>query len=382
MTDLFEIEAPTTTTSLELRRLQRDTRRRQRRVRTLVASAIGLVVLALGASIAWNFIQALKPAADEVADYTGLGQGTVQIIINPGDDGATIAKTLYDNGVIASERAFLLATYDNPDGALKIQPGFYLLPREMKAEYALGILIDPGDLKLEWDLYIREGARKTEILDKISTVFGYTLEEVQAAAADTEALGLPPEAGGELEGWLFASTYGFNPDVDPADVLARLIETTVTVLENAGVPREQWKDTLIKASIIQWEAGSVADMPYVSAIIQNRLLKDPVWNLEFCSTIKYFIPDVVIPTDAQKKIDNPYNTYFYTGLPPGPINSPSEAAIKAAFAPAPGAYLFMTTVNLETGETRFEMSQPEHAVNAAILHQWCKDNPEYNCDNG
>ena len=128
MTDLFEIEAPTTTTSLELRRLQREERRRRRRLRPLAATAVALVIFALGASIAWSFVQALKPVTDEVADFTGVGQGTVQIVVNPGEDGRAIAATLLENGVIASEGAFILEWNDNQDAARLIQPRVLLAP--------------------------------------------------------------------------------------------------------------------------------------------------------------------------------------------------------------------------------------------------------------
>ncbi len=371
MTDLFEIEAPTTTTSLELRRLQRDARRHQRRIRTLIASAIGLVVLALGASIAWNFVQALKPPADVVKDYTGYGQGQVQVIVNPGDDGATIANTLYENGVVASPQAFIQAAYDNPDAALKIQPGYYILPREMKAEYALGAFLD-RDRKIERTITIIEGKTVSWILDKVSSITGYSIEEVQSVAADTEALGLPPEADGSLEGWLFPSTYSFNPDVHPADVLALMIETTVTVLERNDIPPEAWQRTLTIASLIEREAGSDADRPLVSSVIQNRLARD--MRLEFCSTIRYFLPGGLSVTTAETQTESPYNTYLHTGLPPGPIASPGEASIKAAYEPADTSYLFFVTVNPVTGETRFAATLPEHNANKALFKQWCSDN--------
>lgn len=372
MTDLFEIEAPTTTTSLELRRLQRDTRRRQRRIRTLVASAVGLVLLALGASIAWNFIEALKPAADLVADYEGFGQGQVQIIINPGDDGGTIAATLYDNGVVKSEKAFLNETYSNPEGALKIQPGYYVLPKEMKAEYVLGMLIDPGDRKLTKDFTIIEGWTQAKILERVSSIGGYTLEDVQLIASDTAALGLPPEAGGNLEGWLFPDTYSFNPDVHPADVLAAMVQRTVAVLEDNDVPREAWEDTLIIASIVEREAGSDADRPKVASIIKNRIAAGTA--LEMCSTVRYFIPGGIYVSDAETQTENPYNTYLHTGLPPGPISSPGESSIKASLGPALYPYIFMVTVNPATGETRFATTYQEHLANVDVYHQWCSDN--------
>jgi UPF0755 protein len=382
MTDLFEIEAPTTTTSLELRRLQRDMRRRQRRIRTLVASAIGLVVLALGASIAWNFILAFRPAADEVKDYEGLGQGQVPITINQGDDGATIAKTLFDKGVIASEQAFLLETYANPTGALKIQPGYYILAKEMKAEYALAMLIDPGDRKITKSFQVIPGDRLTKILEKIAAQGGFSLEEVQLAAEDTVALGLPPEAEGNLEGWLAADKFFFNPDVHPADVLAAMIRQTVTVLEDLGVPREEWEDTLKIASMIEKEAGSDDDRYNISSVIQNRLHADPAWQLKFCSTVLYDHPEFMDDgrlLDSEIQVASPNNTYIIQGLPISPIASPGEESIKAAFSPPDTPYFYF---NLGYGGvTTFSVTGAEALANKHQYDEWCSEQPAGVCIN-
>ena len=53
---------------------------------------------------------------------------------------------------------------------------------------------------------------------------------------------------------------------------------------------------------------------------------------------------------------SPYNTYLHTGLPPGPIDSPGDAAIKAALHPAHGTWTYFVTVNPKTGLTKFTSS--------------------------
>ena len=53
---------------------------------------------------------------------------------------------------------------------------------------------------------------------------------------------------------------------------------------------------------------------------------------------------------------SPYNTYLHTGLPPGPIDSPGDAAIKAALHPAPGPWTYFVTVDPKTGLTKFTSS--------------------------
>ena len=49
-----------------------------------------------------------------------------------------------------------------------------------------------------------------------------------------------------------------------------------------------------------------------------------------------------MPTEADKSIDSPYNTYLYPGLPPGPIANPGLESIKAAMEPESTSYYYYT----------------------------------------
>lgn len=367
MTDLFEAEA-TTTTTLDMRRLQRQQRRATRRKWTLVFSAVGLVLLAVGGSTALNFVKStFATEEDVVADYEGVGQGTVTVIIASGDSGADIAKTLFDAGVIASERAFILAAQDNPASA-NIKPGHYFMAREMKAEYALLYLLDDARRDVR-KITIPEGKTLDYYFQKIADLTEHSLEEVQAAAADTTAIGLPDQANGNLEGWLFPSTYQFNPGVTPTDVLSAMVAQTVTVLNKNGVAPEDRLRVLTIASLVEREARLDEDRPMIAGVIQNRLNQG--MKLDLDATIKYFQPsDGPFVSAADKQIDNPYNTYKYAGLPPGPIAGPGEKSIQAAIAPSVHDYLFYVTVDLWTGETRYAATYAEHLRNVELLQAW------------
>ena len=72
--------------------------------------------------------------------------------------------------------------------------------------------------------------------------------------------------------------------------------------------------------------------------------------------------------------NNPYNTRRFPGLPPGPISNPGESALKAAAAPVAGPWLYFVTVDLDTGETKFAATYPEHQRNVAQFQKWCADN--------
>ena len=371
MTDLFEAEA-TTTTSLDLRRVQRLQRRATRRKWALVLIAVGLVLAALAGSTAYNFVTTtFESKTTEIEDYEGLGQGTVQVIIETGDTGADIAATLFAAGVVASEAAFVEAARANPDSA-GIKPGYYFLQREMKAEYALLSLLDPNTREVR-KITIPEGKTVDSYYEKIASLTEYSLDEVKAAAADTDALGLPVEAGGNLEGWLFPSTYQFNPGVTPTDVLRAMVEQTIKVLDDKGVAVADRQRILTVASLVEREAKLDVDRPLIAGVIYNRLGRD--MKLELDSTVKYLSPsDGVFTTSDERATDSPYNTYKYVGLPPAPIAGPGAASIDAAVAPAQHNYIFFVTINLETGETVYAETYDEHLKNVQILQQWAQAN--------
>jgi len=61
----------------------------------------------------------------------------------------------------------------------------------------------------------------------------------------------------------------------------------------------------------------------------------------------------IMASSQQLNVNSPYNTYRHFGLPPGPIDSPGDAAIQAALHPAKGTWLYFVTVNPKTGLTKF-----------------------------
>ena len=103
----------------------------------------------------------------------------------------------------------------------------------------------------------------------------------------------------------------------------------VTSLRDANIKY----DTAIKmASIIQREAGGKGDMPMIAGVLWNRLLIN--MPLEVDATLQYLRGDTGsgswAPINiAVKKIDSPFNTYMYKGLPPQPISNPGLDAIDA-----------------------------------------------------
>ena len=68
-------------------------------------------------------------------------------------------------------------------------------------------------------------------------------------------------------------------------------------------------------------------------------------------------------------VADPYNTYVFGGLPPGPIASPGAAALEAAVAPADVPFLYFVAVGDGSGGHRFAVSYEEHLANVARLRR-------------
>lgn len=353
-------------------RAERERRRKQRRRRNLIALIVSLVILGGGA---FAVVKLVLPLLDsfggiqqsEASDYPGPGHSSVEVVIPAGATGSDMAQILVDAGVVQSTRAFTRAFAADPSAA-GIQPGTYNLQLEMKAADAVSALLNSVN-RVQTKVTIPEGFRLEQILDKLSSVTTVSIEDFQTAMADTAATGLPPEAEGNYEGWLFAGTYTFEPGTTPTQMLAAMIAQTVTVLDQNGVPADQRETVLIKASLIERESPGGEASAKIARAIENRL--EQGMRLEIDASIAYGAnkPGTEL-TRTDLDTDGPYNLRTRMGLPPTPIASPSNDSIHAVMNPADGPWLFWCTVNWDTGETRFTDSYEEHKKNVAELRAW------------
>lgn len=379
MTDLFQDSDPEvgagdgrSSRSAQSRAHRRSQqRRRQQRRRTLITFIVMVLALGLLVAGAWIFI---KPLFDDsggetatVDDYPGPGTGSVEVVVNPGDSGAAIGATLVEAGVVASVDRFVAAYNANPDAA-SIQPGQYTLMQQLPAVDAVDALLDPSS-RSDDAVTIPEGFRATQIYERVAETLGVDVADVEAAAAE---LTLPEQADGEVEGWLFPSTYTIATDGDAQSVLQQMVDMTVTVLERNDVPAEDWHDVIIKASIIEKEVSREEDRPNAAQVIENRLqFCNDSGRLEMDSTLVY---ELGKPGSELTRTDldtpTPYNTYQIVGLPPTAISSPGESAIQAAANPPAGDYCYFVTVNLDTGETKFTGDYAEFQEFKDEYQQW------------
>lgn len=123
------------------------------------------------------------------------------------------------------------------------------------------------------------------------------------------------------------------------------------------------------AAIVKGEALHVAEMPTIAGLYINRLRRGML--LQADPTVIFANNDFTIRRVLYRhlRLDSPYNTYMYTGLPPGPIMMPSIASIDAVLNYQQHNYLYMCAKEDFSGYHNFAVTQAEHNVNARRFQQ-------------
>lgn len=335
------------------------------------AVAIGVLIALIGGSFL-ILRDPVEQAFDSlvsrftVEDYPGPGTGSVIIVIEQGDNGEDVARKLLSADVIKSFDAIYRPMLRSD---LVIYPGHYEFKMQIPGAEALRLLI-AGENRVTLSVTIPEGYQIAQIIPLLSSEIGVSTESL------TEAIEKANEdyPGPTLEGFLFPATYQFDPGVSATEVVRAMLSKTDQVLGKLGVSGDESLKLLTLASIIQEEAKLESDFYKVSRVFQNRI--DRGMLLQTDPTVKYYYEGSI---DSFQKgmadTDNPYNTYVFPGLPPGPISSPGELAIEAAQNPADGDWLFFVTINLKTGETVFSEKLREHERAVELYRKWLRENP-------
>ncbi|MEU4388323.1 endolytic transglycosylase MltG [Promicromonospora sp. NPDC023805] len=373
MTDLFTApprnhDDPSFSEPRSSRRAQRR-RRRNRHGRSLVVLLIALVLVGGAGYAVWLNFESLIGLSNplESKDFPGPGGDQIDVVIPEGASGTAMGEALYDAGVVASVAAFTAAFEANPDSVM-IRPGTHTMLEEMPASDAVALLVKNDTVDLQ--LTIPEGYTADQVVERAVQVSGLPTKDFQAALEDPAEIGLPKEARGKVEGWLYPDTYVLAPDDTAAGLLSQMVERTKGELQEKGVPSKQWQTVLTKASLVEREGLHSDDKPKIARAIENRL--DDDMRLEIDASLAYGAgkPGTELTKADRDNTKNRYNTYRHSGLPPGPIASPGEVSVDAVLDPTPGDWKFWVTVNLDTGETKFAEDFEEHQRNVQELRDW------------
>jgi UPF0755 protein len=173
---------------------------------------------------------------------------------------------------------------------------------------------------------------------------------------------LAPEAP-SLEGFLFPDTYRFAIGTPPDAAARHLVDRFLEVWREESASADLWASPLemvTLASMVEAETSLDSERGVIAGVFFNRLRRGMLLQCD---------PTVVFALKRNNQwsgrllrihwqFDDPYNTYRYAGLPPGPINSPGRAAIAAAIRPENTPHLYF--VARPGGGHTFSRTLAEH----------------------
>lgn len=302
---------------------------------------------------------------------------SMRIEIPSGASSRRIAYILKDKGLVRSARFFyLVSRFPLPygrTGPYSLKSGVYNIERGMSMSQILSLLESGKQAYIA--TVFPEGLTISKIAEILEDHGICSAGDFTAASKDSALLseyGIPSQS---FEGFLFPDTYFFTPSMDAESVVRMMagnfLKKAGEIEQFKGRSLAQLYDTVVLASIVEREYRSEAEAPLIASVFENRL-KDNI-GLYSCATIEYIIteimglphPDVITYDDL--KIDSPYNTYKWAGLPPGPISNPGLVALRAAADPPKTDYYYFTLTDEERGTHTFTRSLSSHAQAGSVF---------------
>lgn len=171
------------------------------------------------------------------------------------------------------------------------------------------------------------------------------------------------ELAKDKEGYLFPDTYFFSPSTKPDAVIKKMEDNFKDKVMNIpGIfsNTKSLDEIIIMASILEGEAKTTEARKIVSGILWKRLAIG--MPLQVDATFKYINGKNTYELSLDDlKIDSPYNTYKYRGLPPTPINNPGLDSIMSAMNPTKTNYLYF--LSSRDGKMYYASTFEGHQVN-------------------
>ena len=326
---------------------------------------------ALGGVAYWIYSAVNKPYAHDKANQF--------IVIPKGSSPTEIIDKLASEGVIKASLPTLvyLRTFGDPG---KLKAGDYQFNSPISALQVLKEL-EKGEERMI-KLTIPEGFTRFDIARRLTEKFPTNPpsdeKAILALMDDTTLIkDLSPTAR-NLEGYMYPSTYSFPVGTKPADVIKKMVEQFRKVwkpewTDKARALGRTPQEIVTIASLIETESKVDDERAVVASVIYNRLNRGMALGIDqtavYIAKMQNRWDGTINKSDLE--VDSPYNTRKYSGIPPGPISSPSESAIEAALNPKQTDYLFyVLNVEKNDGSHNFYASAAEFERGKAAYQVW------------
>jgi UPF0755 protein len=320
----------------------------------------------------WNQVSLpVASSTDKVFFTIAKGQGVKDI-----------AAALRKQNLIRSPLWFEVYTF--LDGSKSgLMDGSYYLQQNMNTREVVKVLT--GDTKApEQSITIIEGLTIVDMAKYLGAKGVVAEDDFLIAAQATDSRTIVPgktydfladkPAAADLEGYLFPDTYRVLENPTAGQVIEKMLDNfgskfTSQMRTAAAEGHMSMYQIVTLASILEKEIPIVRDksgnpinndLSVAAGVFYNRL--NTGMALQSDATLVYATGKKASQlTAGDKKIDSPYNTYKYPGLPFGPICNPSIDSISAAIYPAKTDYLYFLTT--PDGSVVFSKTYEEHLAN-------------------
>lgn len=314
-----------------------------------------IVVIGCAAWLYWAVWQPANPGQQKF------------VLLYPGWSVRHIAQTLQHDGIIRSAPAFLAVHYALGKGSLKAG--------EYKFE-AAATALEVRDRLLRGDVVARtvvipEGYTLYDIAAVVEQAgLGKAEDFIAVANRDVSLLGGLDSQATSLEGYLFPDTYQFTRIDTPHDIAAAMVHRFRQTAQKIGLlGRPDIHRVVTMASIVEKETGAPEERALVASVYYNRLERNMLLGADptviYAALLAGRYRGTIYQSDLQ--YDSPYNTYKFSGLPPGPIANPGAASLQAALHPSESEFLYF--VSDDAGHHRFSRTAAEHESNVAAYRR-------------
>lgn len=292
----------------------------------------------------------------------------LSVSIPPGSSTNTIGEILEDQKVISNAKKFkLLSKLEGNDG--KYKAGEYSLSPAMPVKQIMEIIISGESNTSRFT--IPEGLTLKQTADKLadSNLINKDkfIEEIQHGNFDYRFMSLLPNKDNRLEGFLYPETYEIYTTANEHQIINKMLAHFDKLVTDEYYTRasemgyDMYKIITI-ASLIERETLVSSEKTIVASVIYNRLAIN--MPLQIDASVQYALAEHKTRLDYNDlQVDSPYNTYQNTGLPPGPICSPSIESIKAALYPEDTNYYYYVLSPEKNGSHRFSNTYEEFLKN-------------------
>lgn len=351
----------------------RKKRARRRSAGARVAGAFLYVILVIGlsavlATLGWAW----------ACDLLGLNKEplSIEVTIDDDTDFNAVVDQLEEAGLI--QYKFLFKLYAQFSHAKdKIAPGKYELNTEMDYHALVSSMGSSSSTRLTTDITIKEGLTIDQVFDLLDDRGVTSVDKLRDMAANYDYAfdwlrDRPLGDYHRLEGYLFPDTYTFELGENPKYVINKMLVNFDAKMDEymdkySGEDAQySLHDIVTIASMIEKETDGTNtaernDYRSISSVIYNRLenpTAETAGYLQIDATLVY-LNGGKVPTEADKAIDSPYNTYLYQGLPAGPISNPGMQSLLAAMNPDSTNYYYYV-LNPETKQHEYSRTYAEH----------------------